>query len=117
MRGNFPRDFCEISIAIIDIQICLQHKNNTIFGTSWKFWMRQGGNNLSLQTQWWVHKKYLSMSLIERVEIMGRKITVMVGILKGKGTFFIHIRGANFYRTPMFYEKLVNEEPVFKLFS
>ena len=30
-RGDFPRYFCEISIAIIYIQICLQHKNNMIF--------------------------------------------------------------------------------------
>ena len=54
---------------------------------------------------------------MRELKIMGRKIRVTVDILKGKGTFFIHIRGANFYRTPMFYEKLVNEEPVFKLFS
>ena len=94
MRGNFPRDFCEISIAIIDIQICLQHKNNTIFGTSWKFWMRQGGNNLSLQTQWWVHKKYLSMSLIERVENNGEKDHSDGKHLKRQGDlFYSHPRG------------------------
>ena len=57
------------------------------------------------------------MSLIERVENNGEKDHSDGRHLKRQGDLFIHIRGANFYRTPMFYEKLVNEEPVFKLFS
>ena len=45
-RGDFPRYFCEISIAIIYIQICLQHKNNMIFGTSWDSgWPQSEGEN------------------------------------------------------------------------